>query len=107
MRPGLAALVALVLLAAPAPAVASSIVLVRDGDVWLATLDGGFERRLTVGGGYASPSMADDGTIVALHGRNFVRLRGDGGMIGDPIQAVGGDWLVAAARSTRGSRPTA
>ena len=48
VRPGLAALVALVLLAAPAPAAASSIVLVRDGDVWLATPDGAFERRLTV-----------------------------------------------------------
>ena len=95
VRPGLAALVALVLLAAPAPAVASSIVLVRDGDVWLATPDGGFERRLTVGGGYDSPSMADDGTIVALNRGSFVRLRGDGAVIGAPMRAVGGDWIVA------------
>jgi hypothetical protein len=90
-----APLVALVLLAIPASAVASSIVLVRDGDVFLVTPDGGFERRLTVGGGYDSPSMADDGTIVALRGRSFVRLRGDGSMIGAPVAAVGGDWIVA------------
>ena len=61
MRPGLAALVALVLLATPAAAEASSIVLVRDGDLYLVTPDGGFERRLTAGGGYDSPSMADKG----------------------------------------------
>jgi hypothetical protein len=95
VRPGLAALVALVLLAAPAPGAASSIVLVRDGDVWLATPDGGFERRVTVAGGYDSPSMADDGTIVALRGGSFVRLRGSGAMVGAPMQAVGGDWLVS------------
>ena len=95
VRPGLAALVALVLLAAPAPAAASSIVLVRDGDVWLATPDGAFERRLTVTGGYDAPSMDDDGTIVALRGGSFVRLRGDGGVIGAPMRAVGGDWIVA------------
>ena len=95
MRPGLAALVALLLLALPAPAVASSIVLVRDGDLWLATPEGGFERRLTLGGGYDSPSMADDGTIVALLGRSFVRLRSDGTIIGGPVQAVGGDWIVS------------
>lgn len=96
MRLGPAALVALVLLVAAAPAGASSIVFIRDGDVWLATPDGGFERRLTVSGGYTSPSMAEDGMIVALRGGSFVRLNHDGGMIGAPMQAVGGDWLVAS-----------
>src|SRR4051794_8049250 len=38
--------------------------------------------------------MADDGTIVALRGRTFVRLTDEGGMIGAPVQAVGGDWMV-------------
>ena len=69
--------------------------LVRDGDVWLATPDGAFERRLTVTGGYDAPSMDDNGTIVALRGGSFVRLRGDGGVIGAPMRAVGGDWIVA------------
>ena len=76
MRPGLAALVALILLAAPASAAASSIVLVRDGNLWLSMPDGGFERPLTLSGGYSSPSMDDDGTIVALKGGSFVRLHG-------------------------------
>ena len=49
------------------------------------------ERPLTAGGGYASPSMADDGTIVALRGRSFVRLRPDGAAIGSR-RRVGGDW---------------
>ena len=39
--------------------------------------------------------MADDGTIVALNGGSFVRLRGDGAVIGMPMRAVGGEWIVA------------
>jgi hypothetical protein len=96
VRPGLAAFVALFLLVAAAPAAASSIVLVRDGDLYLSTPDGGFERRLTVTGGYSSPSMDDNGTIVALKDGSFIRLRGDGGMIGAPVRAIGGDWVVAS-----------
>src|SRR4051794_9816091 len=38
--------------------------------------------------------MADDGTVVALRGRTFVRLTDEGGMISAPVQAVGGDWVV-------------
>ena len=51
---------------------------------------------LTAGGGFSSPSMADDGTIVALRGRSFVRLRPDGAAIGMPLDAIGGDWVVAS-----------
>ena len=94
VRPGLAALVALVLLALPAPAAATrscSSATATSGSPRPTAL----ERRLTAGGGYASPSMADDGTIVALRGGSFVRLRGDGGVVGAPIAAVGGDWIVA------------
>jgi hypothetical protein len=94
VRLGLAALVAFVLLALPAPALAGSILFVRAGDVWISTPDGTTERQLTVGGGFASPSMADDGTIVALRGRTFVRLRPDGAPVGMPLDAVGGDWIV-------------
>lgn len=49
---------------AAAPAAADSLVYVRGGDVQLT----GEERTvtLTTDGGYESPSMADDGTIVAV-----------------------------------------
>jgi hypothetical protein len=94
VRSGIVVFAALLLLVAAAPARASSIVLARGGDLYLVTPDGGFEKRLTTGGGYESPSMADDGTIVALRGRTFVRLTDEGGMVGTPVQAVGGDWLV-------------
>jgi len=90
-----AALAVLLALALAAPAAADSIVFVRDGDVWISTPDGATERRLTVGGGHASPSMADDGLIVALRGSSFVRLRTDGAPVGVPTTAIGGDWLVA------------
>jgi len=96
VRLGLATITALVLLALPAPAGADSILFVRDGNVWISTPDGSTERSLTAGGGFASPSMADDGTIVALRGSSFARLRTDGAAIGMPVQAIGGDWLVAS-----------
>ena len=95
MRPGLAAICALVFLLAAAPAAADSIVFVRDGDVWISTPDGTTERKLTSGGGWTSPSMADDGTIVALRGGMFARLRPDGAAVGTPVQAVAGSWLVS------------
>jgi hypothetical protein len=85
----------LILLLAASPAAADSILFVRDGNVWISTPDGRTERPLTAGGGDTSPSMADDGTIVALRGAAFVRLRPDGAAIGAPVAAVGGDWIVA------------
>jgi hypothetical protein len=87
-----------VFLVAASPAAADSILFVRDGNVWISTPDGTTERPLTAGGGFSSPSMADDGTIVALRGRSFVRLRPDGAAIGMPIDAIGGDWVVRRAR---------
>ena len=93
MRLGLALL--LVFLVAASPAAADSILFVRDGNVWISTPDGTTERPLTAGGGFASPSMADDGTIVALRGSALVRLRPDGAAVGAPIAAVGGNWIVA------------
>ncbi len=92
MRLGLALLA--VFLVAASPAAADSILFVRDGNVWISTPDGTTERALTAGGGFTSPSMADDGTIVALRGRMFVRLRPDGAAIGMPLDAIGGDWIV-------------
>jgi hypothetical protein len=93
VRLGLALLV--VFLVAASPAAADSIVFVRDGNVWISTPDGSTERPLTAGGGFSSPSMADGGTIVALRGRSFVRLRPDGAAIGMPFDAIGGDWVVS------------
>jgi hypothetical protein len=95
VRLGLAAIIAFVLLALPSAAAAGSILFVRGGDVWISTPDGTTERPLTAGGGFSSPSMADDGTIVALHGRSLVRLRPDGAPVGMAVDAVGGDWVVA------------
>ena len=65
--------VALVLGAIAVPAAqASSIVYVSAGDVWLANPDGSGTRQVTTAGGYSSPSQADDGTILALHGTSEI-----------------------------------
>lgn len=45
---------------------ASSLVYMKDGDVWLGSPDGSVERQLTTGGRFESPSQADDGTVVAI-----------------------------------------
>jgi hypothetical protein len=67
-------LVALVLLVMPAGAIADSIVYSRDQDVWIAEPDGSSARRITSGGGFLSPTQANDGTILAQRGTRFVRL---------------------------------
>ena len=58
----------------PAAARADSIVYTKDTDVWVAAPDGSRARAVTHGGGYASPSQADDGTILVQRGTRFVRL---------------------------------
>jgi len=95
VRLGLALLTA-AFLAAASPAAADSILFVRDGNVWISTPDGATERPLTSDGGYASPSIADDGTIVALRGGAFLRLRPDGSAVGAPVDAVPDNWMVAS-----------
>ena len=47
--------------------------------------------KLTSGGGWTSPSMADDGTIVALRGACSRACAGRRA-IGTPLAAVGGGW---------------
>jgi hypothetical protein len=73
---------------------ASSIVYIKDGNVWIAKPDGSGARQVTTTGGYESPSQADDGTIVAQHGQDFVRMRPTGEVLstidtflaaGDPL----------------------
>jgi hypothetical protein len=60
-----AAVLAPLALAVPG-ASADSIAYIQGGDVWLASPDGAQQVRVTSGGGYESPSQADDGTIVAI-----------------------------------------
>ncbi len=68
-----ASLVVLALLL-PAVASADSIVYTKSGDVWLTRPDGSGARALTHGGGYQSPTQANDGTILVQRGTRFFRL---------------------------------
>lgn len=52
--------------AAPASAADGSLGYVKDGNVHLASPDGSRAKQLTTDGGYAWPSQADDGTVVAV-----------------------------------------
>jgi hypothetical protein len=56
--------------AAPA-AHADSISYIKDGDVHLTTPDGSRDHQVTTGGGYTYASQADDGRILALHGKRL------------------------------------
>ena len=73
------ALAAALSLTAAAPAAADSISYVKDGNVWIANPDGTGQYQVTTNATaerpYRSPSQADDGTIVASHGEEIVRLR--------------------------------
>src|SRR3954447_18146871 len=72
----LAAAVAAVaaLAALPAAAGADSIAYVKDGDVHLTTPDGARDHQVTATGGYTTVSQADDGRLLALHGKRFQLL---------------------------------
>jgi hypothetical protein len=72
-----------------ATAGADSIVYVRDGNVWLTSPDGAKQYQVTFDGGYASPSQADDGTIVALRGKQFVRMNRSGAALNAPFDGIG------------------
>jgi hypothetical protein len=91
LRPiGLLALVAVLVCAGSAQA--SSLVFVKDYNVWLANPDGSGQRQLTTNGfrelPYESPSQADDGTILALRGLRFVTLDRQGNPIGAPLPSI-------------------
>ena len=64
--------------AARAAAPPDSIVYTKGTDVWLAKPDGSGARPVTTGGGYLSPTQADDGTILAQRGTRFVRMTRSG-----------------------------
>lgn len=66
----------------PAAASAESIVYIKDGNVWIASPDGSKQHQVTRSGEeyrrWHAPTLADDGTIVAAHGEEIVRLRQNG-----------------------------
>jgi hypothetical protein len=82
------ALVSMSLMAASA-ASASSIVFIKDGNIWLTSPDGGARYQVTSDGGYSSPSQATDGTIGAAHNGQLVRLDRSGRLLNAPINAMG------------------
>ncbi len=72
----------------PALADASSIVFIKNGNVWLSAPDGSRQRAVTTDGGWSSPSQADNGTILALRGERFVRMGPTGERIGAPVASI-------------------
>ncbi len=84
-------LAAAALAVAAAPAGASSIVFVKDGNVWLTDPDGARQYQVTFDGGYLSPSQADDGTIVAWRAKQFVRMDRSGRVLNPPVDGIGRD----------------
>ncbi len=82
-RMGLALAALLVLgLAMSAPAQGASMVFIKRGDVWMARTDGSRQvavtRNGTPGRPYYSPSIANNGTIVALKGVHLHSFRPNG-----------------------------
>jgi hypothetical protein len=61
-------------LALPAVASADSIVYIDQGNVWSASPDGAHKVQLTTGGGWHSPTQADDGTIAAVQGTGPIQV---------------------------------
>ena len=79
----------------PAHAAASSLVYIKDGNVWLAAPDGTRQTQLTTDGGYESPSQANDGTVVAVRRtdegqpvRRIHRMNRAGVLLNPPVETV-------------------
>lgn len=94
LRPALLASL-IVLVAGPGPALASSIAVIENNNVWLVSPDGSRTKQVTSDGTdsrpYRFPSQADDGTILAEIDDAFVRLRPDGSRVGPPVPGIGTD----------------
>ncbi len=90
MRTTLVAVVALLVSAGSAQA--SSLVYIKDYNIWLANPDGSEQRQLTTDGfkelPYESPSQSDDGTILAGRGLRFVKLDRQGNRIGSLLPTI-------------------
>jgi len=82
--------VVLVSLALVAPAQADTMVFVKKSNVWMARDDGSRQVRLTRDGTrrrpYFSPTVADNGTIVALKGIHLYSFKPNGRRIVRPRQ---------------------
>jgi hypothetical protein len=89
--------VALLALIAAAPAHADAMVFVKRNDVWISRPDGSRQIRLTTNGTrdspYVSPSIADDGTIVALRRITLHSFRPTGRRIARPRR-----WAIVTQR---------
>ena len=74
----------------PAVAQGAAMVFVKKNDVWISRVDGSHQKRLTrdgnAGNPYFSPSIADDGTIVALRSVFLHSFRPNGRRIVKPRQ---------------------
>lgn len=81
-----AALVAALIL--PAAASADSIVYIKGGNVWLSSPDASKQYQVTFDGGYSSPSQSNDGTIVSIQNKQFVRMDRSGHVL-SRIDAIG------------------
>jgi hypothetical protein len=69
-----------------ATARASSIVYIKASSVWVTGPNGKQHAKLTSGRKFASPSQADDGTIVALGADNHLyRFTHSGKSLGKPV----------------------
>jgi hypothetical protein len=82
-------------LALPAVASADSIVYIDQGNVWSASPDGARKVQLTTGGGWHSPTQADDGTIAAVQGTGPIVVMANDGM---PLHTI----TTPAAKSADG-----
>src|SRR3954453_13147761 len=82
-------LIVLAVLCVASPAHASSIVYAKRGNVWLSNPDGSKQYAVTSDGNWASPSQADDGTIVARRHTQLVRMTRSGRILGQ-VTALGG-----------------
>lgn len=95
----LGAAAVLALSAAPAHAAGGSLAYAQGGNVFLAAPDGSGARQLTTGGGYAWPSQADDGTVVAVRQttvgertpRHLHRMDRTGKALNAPVETVDAD----------------
>ena len=85
---------------------ADSLVYPRDNNIYLANPDGSGAYQVTLDGTaaspYASPSQADDGTIVAVRDQKLYRMTQTGRLLNPPVDTP----ARAPAPTTRGSHPT-
>lgn len=101
-----ASLAAVIALATAAPAAADSIAYIKASNVWLANPDGSGQYQVTTDGTasspYASPSQADDGTIVAVRNFRLHRMRQNGEQLNPSASLPGFGGITEVAISPNG-----